>query len=52
MRTARHVAILAMVMSLAGQVCGQSGQVRFLGTATTDEAHDGRPSATETTTSP
>ncbi len=40
MRTARHVAILMVVLGLAGQVCGQNGQVRFRGTVTTNEAHD------------
>ena len=43
METARHLAILAIVMGLAGQVCGQSGQVQFLGTVTTNEAHDVAP---------
>ena len=33
MRTARHVAILVVVLGLAGQVCGQNGQVKFRGTS-------------------
>lgn len=32
-------AILLCVLALAGQVCGQNGQVKFRGTVTTDEAH-------------
>jgi len=40
MRTARITAILLLVLALAGQVCGQNGQVTFRGTVTVDEAHD------------
>lgn len=40
MKTARHAAILVVVLGLAGSAYGQSGQVRFRGTVMTDEAHD------------
>ena len=43
MRTARIGAILVCVLALAGQVCGQNGQVKFRGTVTTDEINNTMP---------
>ena len=40
MKATRGGVILLCVLALAGNVCGQNGQVTFRGTVTTAEAHD------------
>jgi len=40
MKTMKSGAVLLCVLALAGQVCGQSGQVAFRGTVTVAEAHN------------